>query len=94
MDEFQHLRLIIDDQAREVHPLWKTSSTTPRICGGFMGRSRCDKERGPAPPVEQRVLPMPLRIGDRRVEETGLWEVIAWPMLTCLVFGLLVEACW
>jgi hypothetical protein len=47
-----------------------------------MARSRRDQEREPEPPAEQRVLPMHLRIGDRLIEKTGLWEVIAFPNLS------------
>jgi hypothetical protein len=43
-----------------------------------MARSEPD----PQQPSEQRMLPMQLQVGDRLVEHTGLWEVIAWPSLS------------
>ncbi len=41
-----------------------------------MARPRPEKKPAPAAPSTTRILPMPLRIGDRLVHETGEWEVI------------------
>jgi hypothetical protein len=45
---------------------------------------RPEKKRQEAPgqPAEQRVLPMHLQIGDRLVDETGMWEVASRPYTT------------
>jgi hypothetical protein len=45
---------------------------------------RPEKKRQEAPgqPAEQRVVPMQLQIGDRFVDETGMWEVASRPYTT------------
>ena len=45
---------------------------------------RPEKKRQEAPgqPAEQRVLPMQLQLGDRLVDETGMWEVASRPYTT------------
>ena len=45
---------------------------------------RPEKKRQEAPgqPTEQRVLPMQLQIGDRFVDEIGMWEVASRPYTT------------
>jgi hypothetical protein len=48
-----------------------------------MAKQRSEKpERKPAPPAEQRVLPMQLKLGDRIVDETSEYEVIGRPYTT------------
>src|SRR5437867_745138 len=42
-----------------------------------MAKSR--PERKPDPPPATRILPMQLRVGDRLVEATGEWEIVATP---------------
>jgi hypothetical protein len=62
-----------------------TASKTLRFVNSLMAKARPEKrqEKKPAKlPDDQRSLPMQLKIGDRIVEETGLWEVIAWPSLS------------
>lgn len=44
-----------------------------------MAKQRPEKQRDPGRPVTTRVLPMEPHFGDRLVDETGEWEVIAHP---------------
>jgi len=47
-----------------------------------MARSRPEKKSKPAAPAGRGVLPMELQVGDRLVDETGEWKVIAPPYST------------
>jgi hypothetical protein len=47
-----------------------------------MTRTRPEKKREPTAPAASRVLPMELQIGDRFVDETGMWEVASRPYTT------------
>ena len=47
-----------------------------------MAKARREKRGGPTPPSELRVLPTPLRIGDRLPDESGEWQVLAGPYTT------------
>jgi len=42
-----------------------------------MGKPRKSTKRNQAPQAEHRVFPMEVQIGDRLVNETGEWEVVA-----------------
>ena len=47
-----------------------------------MGKPRKSTKRNQAPQAEHRVFPMEVQIGDRLVNETGEWEVVARPFTT------------
>ncbi len=47
-----------------------------------MARPRPEKKSKLPPPAGRGVLPMELQVGDRLVDETGDWEVIAPPYST------------
>jgi hypothetical protein len=44
-----------------------------------MAKSPSEKKPDPAKPVEIRVLPMELGIGDRLTDPSGEWEIISRP---------------
>jgi len=52
--------------------------------GGYeaMARPKPEKKSKPTAPDGRGVLPMELQVGDRLVDETGEWEVIAPPYST------------
>ena len=55
----------------------------PEISYRRLGRGlRRSVRRRRGQPAEQRVLPMQLQIGDRFVDETGMWEVASRPYTT------------
>ena len=41
-----------------------------------------EKTQAAAQPAERRVLPMQLKVGDRLVDETGVYEVVGRPYTT------------
>jgi hypothetical protein len=47
-----------------------------------MARPRPEKKREPQPAADTKILPTEVQVGDRLVDETGDWEVIAPPYST------------
>jgi len=81
---------LLPADAREVVRAGKMPSRRPdRPWGGpgvsgdnAMARPRREKKREPRAASGTKILPMELQVGDRLLDETGDWEVIAPPYST------------